>query len=1643
MAVKGRMTADGQGGHGGLRCLRRVGLGLRLRLGGGLLLGWVSALALPAARLGAQPASAPFDWSSETQTAVVLQQWVDTDPNLDKEIKRQMHEFAAAYALYAPKMSLETASSVDRICSLARTASLKFYPETYTFLKAQWYIDTALYAWGADWLASVEQSLQSHKIRDFSRLTDRTWALLADGQFAASTRATWEVVAGRPVWDPEAGTLGGFRFEGATLRCTAYNDSSVIHGAVGWYDPLAQTFTGEDGRVSWRRIGPSGEPIQAEIYAYRLNLNSNRYESDSAVFYNAALCPDPVQGRFVEKLSVLTSAEAATYPQFYSRVDRLRWSGFFPGLDLEGPYVQQGSRMVFGSDDVPVRLIVYDEADRDRVLGVVEAARVLYQDEKLQSPMVSWRIYLGANDSMYHHTSEMRYDIPKRQFLFTHSKRFSLEMPALSTYHQISLSYENMQWFPQQARVTLGILPVPEREGLVRMVSAQVYQERDLETIMQGIPYNPLYRLKQYADRSGRTVISLEDLASAWGMDQTTLSQWMLQLASLGFLSYHAKEKEIVLLPKLHLYLAVSAEKSDFDHLEILASGKAWVKAELRTDSLDIRLREVEEVVLSPKQRVYFRPDQGELSVGWNRSLYFDGLLHAGTFDFDVRDARFSYEDFKVEIGLVDTLLFSVPGEVDEYGQRQEVKVNTLIHNLSGLLHIDTNINKGGRLDFPEYPIFESTIPSYVYYDDETIQGGVYSADSFYFEVDPFKMTRLNTFSSDSIHFAGTMVSAGIFPDFRESLVVMPDYSLGFKTATPAEGWPVYGGLGRFTDSLYLDRHGLVGQGQFDFLASRTRTPEVHFRPADMDMQVRHFEQDMALYPVNNGRTYPKLAADSIQGYFDAATAAFQLTTKPGHSLYPYYEPWRFEGAYTFSDKRSVADGEMLFGGDARIKAEDWHWAGHRFVADEADFQLGGGKNGKYAYLLAEDVEVEADVEHKSLLVRAAGSGAAAMNAIEEAQSAAGTDGSGAGDGILDASATIEVRMPLQAYTAEVYGLHWSWEDERLWMNQSASPADSVGLPLYATGKTQVGLQFEALRSTFRYKDTLLICDGVSGLAVADAWFAPDSNRLTILPNGHIEPLANAVLSFPADEPAYEFRQVGAEIQSAGQYEADGWYAYEAPGLDPQAIHFDRIRVRKSDSTSEAVANLDEEYLFLDEGFEFLGQVTASAQAAMVRESQDLYFSGMAGLRYRIMDDASGDAAGAESGEAAGDSPAGEGGSDGNEEDWYATAFRFQAYMDPAQIRIPVSDQTRSGRGRSIRAGFFSASDGRPHFVFMEPVLSTEHPIAAAEGYLCYEPEDKAYLIVDDQDNELLAYELKTGESSVTGPLQLNLRTGAMQTAFYGQLFQEGGGAADWFMQTVFQMDFYFAAPLFKRIADELNKNTALMAGRLADNPMFDVFMQETLSKPAAEELRKELQSYGSVNHIPAAWQKGLVFSSLSFEWEPSVSAYRSTGTGELLMVGPHWVNKKMKVYAQINRGRRGDVMHLYLEASRYNWYYFNYADNTLQVISSDQGFNEMIDKLKASKRRKGRYEFMLSTMRKKDIFVASFEAYGAEAEEEEWTEDGPEGEDGEWPEEGEDGVEVQGEDGEWPEEESEWAEDDEGEWTEDGVPYEDEEASE
>ena len=85
----------------------------------------------------------------------------------------------------------------------------------------------------------------------------------------------------------------------------------------------------------------------------------------------------------------------------------------------------------------------------------------------------------------------------------------------------------------------------------------------------------------------------------------------------------------------------------------------------------------------------------------------------------------------------------------------------------------------------------------------------------------------------------------------------------------------------------------------------------------------------------------------------------------------------------------------------------------------------------------------------------------------------------------------------------------------------------------------------------------------------------------------------------------------------------------------------------------------------------------------------------------------------------------------------------------------------------------------------------------------------------------------------------------------------------------------------------------------------------------------------------------------------------------------------------QIRKGRSGATIEFMLRHGKHQWYYFNYANGIMQVLSSDNNFNDIIENLKEDKRvlnpnsDKNYYEYVLTTRSRVVNFLRSMKRMG------------------------------------------------------------------
>ena len=209
--------------------------------------------------------------------------------------------------------------------------------------------------------------------------------------------------------------------------------------------------------------------------------------------------------------------------------------------------------------------------------------------------------------------------------------------------------------------------------------------------------------------------------------------------------------------------------------------------------SMDLTMVAVDQVNVSAKKNVQFFPEDGDCVVKEGRDIVFKGWVNAGKFEIETVAAYFNYEDYKIDLQKTKDGTFRVRPMDKTHGIRS-IRMISNISGVAGEILIDDVSNRSGnKVEFGHFPQLVTTGQTKVFYNSKDIFLGVYDSTRFYYAIEPFTLQHLNDFKEDTLRFYGELVSAGIFPRIQEPLKIMNDYSFGFVTSAPKDGYEFYG----------------------------------------------------------------------------------------------------------------------------------------------------------------------------------------------------------------------------------------------------------------------------------------------------------------------------------------------------------------------------------------------------------------------------------------------------------------------------------------------------------------------------------------------------------------------------------------------------------------------------------------------------------------------------------------------------------------------------------------------------------------------------------------------------------------------------------------------------------------------------------
>jgi hypothetical protein len=1355
------------------------------------------------------------------------------------------------------------------------------------------------------WHQSLDKMLAG-KTRLFSDYIETCSGLFASNTFYESSSARWRSNSSTYIFEYDS--MPAITFENTDLVCYSKGDSSVIYGIKGIYYPLVKRFIGTGGKVYWTRAGFSPDDVYAELRQTNIDVTGADFTSDSVAFYNKKYFKSLLTGRVTDKILANVKPETASYPRFDSYTLTLDIKELIKDADYRGGFSMHGNKMIgSGTKDQKASLIF---KRNNKPFLTASARSFVIRPDRINADNTAILIKFDK-DSIAHPGLRFKYINKDRQLSLLRNSESGIQMPFFNSFHQMDLMVDAIYWKIDDPIMEFRMVSGAGESKMI-MESVSLYSDFRYEKLQGMSEVNPLYMLKQYAERNSRTIY-IPDLAKYLKVNETNARSLIFYLSEKGFVNFDSETDEAVLNDKLYYYLSARNNKTDYDKLEIASVIDAIPNAKLNLLNFDLDLQGVSRVMMSDSQSVYIVPLDQQIKLKKDRNMEFSGRVHAGKTDFFGKKFNFDYQRFLFNMENIDSIRLKVEsGELDDNGKPKLVPLKSTLQNVSGTLYIDSADNKSGRKNFPKYPVFVSEKPSYVYYDHPSIYDGVYERDRFYFKIDPFTIDSLDNFAKSGVAFEGEFNPAGIFAPSREVVVVRPDFSFGFEKETPPEGLSAYGGKGRFFDHLDLSYQGFKGKGHIDYLSSTTHASEFVFFPDSTTSEKAEFElkaENVA------GVAFPQASGHEVSISWQPSKDRM-LVNKINNNITLYNKKVDLDGNLVLANKGVGGNGKALYS-ESELISSNFYFNPQIYGADTADFNLQSDDKSAMA-ISTKNVRAKIDMEGRY------------------------------GDFLSNGTGSY-VSFPLNQYVCFIAQFKWFMDKKEVEFTDDPANAklNIQGSDFLSVNPYQDSLRWNAGVARYSLIDYLIKARKVKQILVADAAIMPDDTATIIIEkNAVMRPLINATIIANTSSKHHVIQQSNITITGRKNYSGTGKYAYTDQAGVNHLIALERIGIDTSQQTYANGVIADSLNFQLSTNIQYKGKVYIQASNPL------LNFSGFARVNHNCTEELKVDWFSFSG-------------------DIDAKGVNIPVNKPENETRrklaVGISVSTDS-------LGFYPSFFTQKRTETDSSLITAEGFLAYNAKGNIYKVASVEKLNSPDEAGNSVA--LDNAKCTVTGEgkLDLGVNFGQFKLMSYGTVvYNTNNDSVEFDMLLGF--DFMFSDDAVKSFA-EVIENYPTLPPTKDGRPVWIRSMRSIIGREAAEKITTEYNLYGAPKKVPAQLQQTFFLTDVKMYWDKSSQSYKSRGQIGVGFAGKAAISRLLLGYVEITRKRGGDGFNFYLEADKNNWWYFNYSRGIMQAISSDTKFNDAIQNLKPDKRvadtkdNKPPYEYMLSTDRKRAEFV-------------------------------------------------------------------------
>ncbi len=1303
-----------------------------------------------------------------------------------------------------------------------------------------------------------------------------------------SSNEVMELLDGKPV----------IKFEKGNLIAKRKGSQISIVNAAGTFYPLENKWIGKGGKVSWQRLESISE-ISCNLIDYEIDFTKNSYTATKAYlsypkYFNNKL----VEGTLQDKLLLNNNKKESSFPKFESKADDLDLDNLAPGIKFRGGVLIEGLTLKGSNSGSQKATMEYEIPDSDFKSKMTAKSFSINKDGKISSNQSETTLYFGK-DSIYHPGANLKF-VPGETITLFSGKKSASKAPFYDSYFKTYFYTNKLVFDIKEDKVIIN--PPGSGSRQVSFESEHYFDKNYINRIQNVSSVNPIILLHILTLDYGK---NLEAITYAKRInprfDISNIQNLLFDLERHGFITYNTDNQELIITPKVELYSESQNEKIDFDIIN-LSSSNNEANAIYDRKNQEITIEGVEKLVLQNRQPVAIKPTNKSMVMKQNRNLDFDGKTYAGITYLTSKKNHFNYEDFNIKMDSVRYFdLFFPADETYEFDDQKFYAIGSRIENTSGVLQINDVNNKSGKDKITEYPYFETDGPAFVYYDNENKQGKCYKRDSFFFELAPFKLNSLDSLVTESFQFDGKLNSFGIFPEFKETLLLQKeDQSLGFTSTTPSTGYSMYKNTGKFNGEIHLSNKGLLGNGEINYADTKVNSSDLVLKPkiATGSAEVFHLKEDKS-------KSIPEVRGENVFITWKPYNDSMVVTSRD--KSFELFNQGQHKIGGTLVSTSSGLKGKGIFQwGQGEMDSNLFDFGAFAVKSEKTDLKIQGMETDALAF---ETKDLNGNIDFESQMGRFKSNKENSLT-----------------------------KMPANYYVTTLNEFEWDLGKKALTF---ISEKDKMGL-FVSSHPDQDSLSFEGKTANYDFQSGKLTIGGVEKISVADAFIIPNKNTIIVETGGYIQKLEGAMISANQTNNYHTFTDATIRITGKYNYEGKGLYEYTV-GYLTQTIDFSNIsgskRGKGKYSEKKAVTMASKRFLetdkfYLDPKTFFYGDID------LVATNPYLDFNGFAKLDAKVLANSEWFSVKFQGDKnkmlIASDKP----------ENPEGTKLYSGIYLNGsntsnyANILMPLKEET--DRCLFDANGVFQYDFLNKNFIFgSEAKMKNE----SANGNLLY---------FNEQNGSLTALGNFNICPNVRG-LKVSL-IGEAKTGFEAEKLTDSSLSNKNLAGTfVTKLDLLLPKNLMKIIEEDfLFYKDSLTEVKYMNKPLYRTATNQWSSNAkiqhfAMSELNLKDNFYVKEKKNPS----NFVLAAMDMKWSKKKEAF--VGAEKMITLnsinGKEFNRKINATVAFIMPSNEDDRIYLFLQNKNDNYYFLNYKKGILHVQSNNPIFNETVEKMKPKAR--------------------------------------------------------------------------------------------